>query len=144
MGRGTRTKSFSARFDEAVSDRLEQRKDRAGLSKSALAQRYIDEGMRMEDHPGIGFRSGPAGRRACLVAGPDVWEVISTLKSGDDSGEEALGATAEYLNLREGQVRAAVRYYAAFPEEIAGFIRRNEEEAERHEAAWRREQALLG
>jgi hypothetical protein len=35
----------------------------------------------MEDHPGIIFRDGPSGRRAVLIAGPDVHEVIRALKS---------------------------------------------------------------
>lgn len=41
-------------------------------------------------------------------------------------------------------VRAALRYYAAFTEEIDGWIRRNEDEADAAEAAWLRERALLG
>lgn len=141
MAHGTR--SFSARLDAVVADRLDARRAREGVSKSALAERYIDEGMRMDDHAGILFRSGPAGRRAALVSGPDVWEVISTLKSGSDRGDDAVRETATYLNLPERLVRIAVRYYAAFTDEIEALIRSNEEEAEAAEAAWRREQALL-
>lgn len=135
---------FSARLDATVAERLEARGARVGVSKSALAERYIDEGMRMEDHPGVLFRPGPAGRRAALVSGPDVWEVISTLCSGEDRGDEAIIATAGHLSLPVPSVRAALRYYAAFTEEIDGWIRRNEEEADAAEAAWLRERALLG
>ena len=39
----------------------------------------MDEALRTEEHPGITFRAGPTGRRAGLVGGPDVWEVIDTL-----------------------------------------------------------------
>lgn len=58
-------------------------------------------------------------------------------------GEEAIGATGELLGLTELQVRAAVRYYSAFPGEIDERIRRNVEDADAAEAAWRREQAAL-
>ena len=42
-------------------------------SISSIGERQIDEGLRMEAHPGIVFRNGPSGRRAGLAAGPDVW-----------------------------------------------------------------------
>ena len=45
-------------------------------SISSIGERQIDEGLRMEAHPGIVFRNGPSGRRAGLAAGPDVWEVV--------------------------------------------------------------------
>lgn len=32
--------------------------------------------MRLEHHPGIPFRDGASGRRAIVVGGPDVWEVV--------------------------------------------------------------------
>jgi hypothetical protein len=67
---------------------------------------------------GIVFRGGPTGRRAALVGGPDVWELMFTLKSSKARGEEAITATAELLNLTDFQVRTAVRYYGAFPDEI--------------------------
>lgn len=141
MARGT--KSFSARLDADVAQRLEARRERVGVTKSALAERYIDEGMRMDDHPGIAFRDGPAGRRASLVSGPDVWEVISTLLSGEDQGEQAIRATAQHLNRSEAKIRVAVGYYADFQGEIDAFIARNDQRAYEAEAAGRRQQALL-
>jgi hypothetical protein len=97
----------------------------------------------MDEHPGIVFRGGPTGRRAALAAGPDVWEVMMTLKSGEKRGEDAIAPAAELLNLTEPQIRAAVRYYAAFPEEIDKRIARNADDADEAEEAWRREQAAL-
>ena len=49
-----------------------------------LIQRYVAEGIEMDEHPGIHFRSGPAGRRPSLVGGPDVWEVVAVFRSFDD------------------------------------------------------------
>lgn len=138
-----RAKTFSARWDAEVLERLGRRSELAGTNKSRLAERYVDEGTRMDEHPGIVFRGGPTGRRASLPAGPDVWEVVATLKSGEAKGERAIAAAAELLSLTELQVRMAVRYYSAYPEEIDERIRRNVEEADAGEAAWRREQAAL-
>src|SRR5579884_483734 len=130
-------RQFSARFDADVADRLERRGARSGLNKSRLAERYIDEGMRMEDHPGIVFRDGPTGRRAGLAAGPDVWEVISALRLTALEDEAAIQATAEWAGLTVRQVRDAVGYYSAYPAEIEERIRSNTEEADAAERRWR-------
>jgi hypothetical protein len=126
-----------------VLDRLERRGARAGMNKSRLAERYIDEGIRIDDHPGIVFRDGPAGRRPGLALGPDVWEVIGVLNGAPERGEAAVPYAADYLNLPPTQVRSAVSYYATYPDEIDEWIARNDEEAEAAEAVWRREQVAL-
>jgi hypothetical protein len=97
----------------------------------------------MDEHPGVVFGSGPTGRRAALAGGPDVWEVMSTLKSGKGRGKEVISATAELLNLTDSQVRTAGRYYGAFTEEIDRRIALNTEDADDAEAAWQHEQAAL-
>ena len=130
-----KARPFSARWDADVIERLERRSEQAGTSKSRLAERYVDEGTRMDEHPGIAFRGGPTGRRAALADGPDVWEVVQTLKNGKARGNAAVAATAELLDLSEPRVRLAVRYYAAYPEDIDERIRRNVDEAYAAEAA---------
>ena len=96
----------------------------------------------MDEHPGIVFVDGSAGRRPALASrrGLDVWQVISTLRDNRGSTTD----TAEVLALPELEVRLAVSYYAAHRREIDDWITRNEEESERLEAAWRREQAARG
>lgn len=130
-------RQFSARLDADVVDRLERHAARSGLNKSRLADRYIDEGMRIEDHPGIVFRDGPTGRRAGLAAGPDVWEVISALRSTRLDGDAAIQAVAEWSALTVRQVRAAVGYHSEYPAEIDERIRSNEEDADAAERRWR-------
>jgi hypothetical protein len=137
------TRTFSARWVADVLDRLQKRGEIAGLNKSRLAERYVEEGLRMDKHPGIVFRDGPTGRRAALPRGPDVWEVVMILQGARQRGEEAIVATAEFLNLHESQVRAAVRYYAAFSEEVDERIALTVDGADEAEAAWRREQTAL-
>jgi hypothetical protein len=137
------TQTFSARWDADVLARLKRHSELAGTNKSRLAERYVDEGTRMDEHPGIIFRGGPTGRRAALAGGPDIWELMATLKSGKARGEKAVVATAELLNLTDSQVRTAVRYYGAFTDEIDRRIALNTEDADEAEAAWKREQAAL-
>jgi len=130
-------RQFSARLDGGVVDRLERRGVRSGLTKSRLAERYIDEGVRMDDHPGIVFRDGPTGRRAGLAAGPDVWEVISALRATGLDGDEAIQATADWSGLSVRQVRDGVGYYSEYPAEIDERLRLNEEQADAAERRWR-------
>ncbi len=98
----------------------------------------------MEDHPGITFRDGPAGRRAALSGGPDVWEVIETFQGTGLTGDEAVAATAEWGHLTPAQVRGAVRYYAEYRDEVDERIALNRAEAERQRQAWERMKDALG
>ena len=86
-------------------------------SASGLAQRLVDEGLRMAAHPGVVFRSGPAGRRAALVRGPDMWEVVALTRRLSVRSEEAVTEAAAWLGLSEGEVRSALAYYGEFPAE---------------------------
>jgi hypothetical protein len=136
-------KPFSIRMSERTMARLELGASRRGEPRARVAERLIDEGLRMDDHPGVVFRDGPAGRRAALAGGPDVWEVIETLKGTGLADERAIAATAEWGNLALGQVRTAVRYYADFREEVDTRIALNRDEAERGLAAWERAREAL-
>jgi hypothetical protein len=97
----------------------------------------------MEAHPSIIFRPGLSGRRAALMRGPDVWEVIGLLRSLDTSGEAAIVEAAQWFGLAEPQVRAALGYYGAFPDEIDTRIAANEADAERAQREWEIQQRLL-
>lgn len=143
MARSSTQKPFSIRMSEQTLERLDLGARRRGEAKARTAERLIDEGLRMEDHPGIVFRDGPTGRRAALAAGPDVWEVIETLQGTGLSGEKAIAATAEWGDLPALQVRAAVRYYADYRDEVEERILLNRQEAERQRAAWERAQAAV-
>jgi hypothetical protein len=134
---------FSIRLSERTLAHLEQGARRRSESRARTAERLIEEGLRMQDHPGIVFRDGPAGRRAALASGPDVWEVIETLRGTGLAGERAIAATAEWGALTAAQVRAAVGYYAEFAAEVDERIAFNHEEAERLRAADERARAAI-
>ena len=130
-------------MDEDILVRLDAESRRMGRSRSWLAKQLLDEGLRMERHPGIMFRTGPAGRRAGLIGGPDVWEAVRACL-GHDVGEAAVRRDiGERTGLTADQVRVALRYYADYSDEVDEWIRRVDEEAERAEADWRRERELL-
>jgi hypothetical protein len=135
---------LSIRFDDDVLERLRRRaRATPGLTPSGLAQRLVDEGLRMTEHPGIVFKDGASGRRAALAFGPDVWEVLLFLREVDERGDDALAAAAETFNLPASRVRAALHYYAAHSDEIDAEVEQAVRESALAEAAWEAEQQLL-
>jgi uncharacterized protein (DUF433 family) len=130
----------SFRFSESTLRRLDERAHEIRETRTGLAERYVEEGLRMDEHPGVAFADGPAGRRAILAGtGLDVWEVADTIRQNRGS----VDAAARYLELPVGAVRTAVRYYAAFQAEIDDLIARRDAVADREWAAAERERAVL-
>lgn len=135
---------LSIRFDASLLERLRRRaQSTPGATPSGLAQRFVEEGLRMAEHPGVVFKDGPSGRRAALALGPDVWEVVKVLRELDERGEAALGAAAEVLDLPPTRVRLAVHYYAAHQGEIDAEVDEADRLSAAAERAWRAEQRLL-
>jgi len=105
-----------------------------------LAQRYVEEGLRMDAHPGIAFRGGPAGRKAGLEgSGLDVWELVETIHQNGGSVKDA----AEYHDLPVWKIQVVVDYYAEFKREIDDWIEANAALAEQLEASWKRGQEVF-
>jgi hypothetical protein len=78
----------------------------------------------MQAHPGVVFRSGPAGRRAGLALGPDIWEVARVFRQLEAAGDELLQQAAALTGLTRQQVLTALHYYAEYPDEIDAWIQR--------------------
>ncbi|WP_239166685.1 hypothetical protein [Actinoplanes italicus] len=109
---------------------------------------FIDEALKSYEHPGVNFRPGPTGRRAALAGGPDVWEVITALddiRNEDPQISEAdlLEELGTVTGLTTTQIGIAVRYYAAYPDEIDERIALNRDVADREEKLWEAQQSLL-
>ncbi len=89
----------------------------AGETLSDRLRRYAEEGVRRDEHPLITFRDGPTGRRAGLVGGPDVWEVVMWVE--DLAGErDPVALLVDELTLSRPQIEAALRYRGAYPDEV--------------------------
>jgi len=113
--------NISVRLDDRLAQKLKLSAAAAGETVSDRLRRYAEEGARRDEHPMITFRDGPTGRRAGLITGPDVWEIAMWI-------DELSGATDSAKTLaRDGvvtraQIDAALRYRAAYPEEIQARI----------------------
>ncbi len=125
---------LSMRPPRAVLDRLRDRARVSGQRHTTIAERYLEEGLLMEEHPGIHFVGGPMGRRPAVIgARLDVWEIVQVLH--DNDGDVA--AAAVYLEIEPRLVEVALRFYADQREAIDAWIARVEEMNAREEARWR-------
>lgn len=110
---------------------LRQLEDEAahyGQPVRTLAERMIEEGVRMARFPGIAFVDRPAGRDAVLIGHPrlSVWLIAMTAR-GCASHAEA----AKVLSVDLPLVERAMAYARAYPEEIAQAIAQNDAALER-------------
>jgi uncharacterized protein (DUF433 family) len=109
--------------------RLDAHARALGLNRTTLAERFLEEGLRLVEHPGIIFTTGAEGERRATLAGTrlDVWFVVEAIRANGKSMAE----TADYLAVSMRLVETAARYYAAYPDEIDREIRLVRDLAER-------------
>lgn len=140
----------SVRFEPRVLERLSAFvAAHRELSLSSATSRLVDEALRAHEHPLITFKDGPAGRRARVIGGPDVWEVIGAVRSVREAepglaGDGVLAEVAETSGVPVPFLRAALAYWGDYPEEVDAFLDRARAEAVQAQAAWERQQELLG
>jgi uncharacterized protein (DUF433 family) len=124
---------LSLRFPDATLDRLGARARSRSIAPRTLAQRYVEEGLRTDEHPLIRFVEGPAGRRPRLLGtGLDVWEAIRVVRDNDGNERES----AEYLQIPLGLIQGAVAYYGTYRDEIDEWIELNARESEAAHQVW--------
>ncbi|MBK6761969.1 MAG: hypothetical protein IPG68_01205 [Micrococcales bacterium] len=140
----------SVRFETSTLNKLSAYASRhPGMTSSGAAALLVEEGLRMDEHPGIVFRDGPAGRRAGLAGGPDVWEVITAVISAREAdlhlgADNGLALVADNAGLPVPAVQIAVRYYGDYPDEIDQQVRDARDAQATAERALRRTSGLLG
>jgi uncharacterized protein (DUF433 family) len=131
---------LSMRPSKRTLARLRERARLLGEKHTTLAERYLEEGVIMDEHPGIHFVDGALGRRpAVLGSGLDVWEIVEVAK--DNGGSVA--DTASYLEIDPRLVETALRYYGAYRDEIDDWIERVHTLNEREESTWRAAQEAI-
>jgi hypothetical protein len=133
----------SFRLPEELLRRINDEAAERHTSVTALVAALLDEGLKTRRFPGIVHRDGPTGRRAGVVGGPDVWEIVTALKQGRGKGEQRLRRLADELGLPLQHLRTALAFYAEFPDEIDERIAINERTARRLEQAVERRERLL-
>jgi hypothetical protein len=139
MGRST----TSIRLDDDLRRQLGAQAEAEETTVTELIERFVREGLAGAAHPGIVFKPGPAGRRAALAGGPDVWEIVAALR--DTSGRESkrVRAVAAQLGLHERQVLIALEYAAAHRAEIEARVAANDAALARAERLASERQRLL-
>lgn len=107
----------SLRVPEALDEEIGREirfRGEADWSKGAIS--LLEEAVRASRVPGILFVQRRDGRRPAIAfSGLEVWEVIATWKEAEERWDTLVEA---YPELTEHQLRAAVSYYLAYPEEI--------------------------
>lgn len=135
----------SIRLRTDLKEAIDRRARETGTSAAALFERFLDEGLRREDHPLISFRDGAGGRRATVAATRlTVAQVIDTLQATEGESEaDRVRDTAEYFDIPIGYVQASIAYYAAFQADVDAWRAAMDEAAERAREAWERERAVF-
>jgi uncharacterized protein (DUF433 family) len=140
-GRRAVRETTSFRFPQALVQRLDRRALDVGVTRTTLAERLLEEGLRLVEHPGITFRDGASGERRAAISGArlDVWMVVEIIRANG-----GIERAAEYLEVPAHRIEAAARYYAAYPDEVDAEIRQNREYAEREMQLDAERRRLLG
>jgi hypothetical protein len=133
----------SFRLPEELLDRVDDEATSTGVSATALVAAMLDEGLKTRRFPGITYRDGPTGRRAALVGGPDIWEIIRALKQAPGKDERRVRNLADELGLLPKHVRLAVDFYGANPTEVDDRIAVEDKAAERLRGLIDRRERLL-
>lgn len=103
---------------------IEQMAKEAGQDFSNITKDLLQEAIKLRRCPGILFAQGTSGRRARVAGtGIEVWEIIATYRSLKQDPKRLQKA---YHWLSREQLRAALGYYAAYPQEMDQLIEENE------------------
>lgn len=111
------SKQHSLRVPDELDDEIRREIELRGerdWSKGAIS--LMEEALRASRVPGVVFVQRREGRRPAIAfSGLEVWEIIATWKETEESWD---GLLAAYPELSGAQLRAAVAYYRAYPDEI--------------------------
>ena len=114
----------SMRIPKETVKEIQEIAQQSGKDFSTVAKELLEEAIKMHRCPGIVFAEGVRSWRARIAGtGIEVWEVIANYKSVAEDFERL---HTIYHWLTELQLRAALGYYRAYPEEIDHLITQNE------------------
>jgi len=114
----------SMRIPEEMLKEIQAIARESGKDFSAMTKELLEVAVKMHRCPGIVFSEGVSGKKARIAGtGLEVWEVIANYKSVGENFERLKTA---YHWLTELQLRAALGYYRAYPDEIEQLMDKNE------------------
>jgi hypothetical protein len=133
----------SFRLPADLLDRIEEEARSRETTVTSLVAMFLDEGLKTRSFPGIVYRDGPAGRRAGLIGGPDIWEIVRELQHAPGKDMERVEVLATELELPLTRVVLAADFYAANPDEIDRMIAEDERAATRARQLIKQREKLL-
>ncbi len=114
----------SLRLPQETLREIERMAQESGKDFSAVTKDLLEEAIKMRRCPGIVFAEGTSGRRARVGgSGIEVWEIIAAYQS---MKKDAGRLRKSYHWLSDEQLRAALAFYSAYPEEIDRQIEKNQ------------------
>ena len=116
------TRARGIHIADELAREISREAEARGVSWSAMITALLTEALKMRRVPGIVMVDGPTGRRAVVAgSGLDVWEVIATWQA---CGRDERQLAQNYPWLTQPQLRAALAYYALYPDEIEARLAR--------------------
>lgn len=124
----------SIRLRDQVDDGVQDLARRTGRDVSSVVNEMLDEALRMRRIPGIYFADSRHGRVARIAGtGLGVFEIVRTLRDVDGDHH---GLETAYHWLTDQQLRSALAYAEAYPDEIDAALRAEAEWTPEH--TWHR------
>lgn len=123
MATATKTVTKSIRMQQKDLTEIERLSRQSGKDFSAITNELLREAIKMRKCPGIVFAHEMERSAKIAGSGIEVWEVIAQYKAMDKD-EQRLEKAFHWLT--EYQLRSALGYYKAYPEEIDRQIELNE------------------
>ncbi|MBI2865633.1 MAG: transcriptional regulator [Chloroflexi bacterium] len=117
------SKVVSFRLKDEEMEALRRAARRLGRTPSETASILVGEALRQQDFAFVEFRDSPVGRQAYLQGTRlAVWQIAAIARDYDGD----VNLTAAHLSVPVIQVKAALNYADAFPEEIEAAIEDND------------------
>jgi len=114
----------SLRIPDEVRQLIQERMKESGRGFSSIANEMLMEAAKMRRIPGISFMDAASGRTAVIGGtGIKVWLLVQDYRAMDCSWERLREA---FHWLSEHQLRSALAYAEAFPDEIEEILREEE------------------
>lgn len=119
---------FTLRARRRTLHALEEEARRYKVPPRTLAERMIEEGVKMRRHPGVVFVERGGGRDAVLAGRPrlSIWQIVQVVRAN-----RTRAGAARWLSIDEASIDRAMAYAAEYPDEVEQAIRENDEAFER-------------